>query len=474
MKKLLVSLIAGVMSLTALAQNVDRVGISDVTVDKTDNGLLIVSMKVDPRHADVSYNRQLSLTPVISAASTSQAKSLPAVVVAGKNAYYNILRNDNLQGKALLRSGSKKTYDYSESIPFEDWMTNSVLGIKVVTKGCCGNDYVEDIVPVADLNYAAPQYVADYDYIEPDAVDSKLFNLTGKAYISFVVNKTAINPDYMNNQAELKKILGTIDAVKDNKDAKVRHIKLTGYASPEGPYENNVRLAEGRTIAVKEYVRGQYEFPENLFEASSVPEDWAGLKAAVEKSELLDAKEIVEFLDSDYPIEKRNDRLRALFPESYAFLLKNVYPGLRHTDYVITYEVRKYTDVNEIRQVFKTRPQNLSLNEFFLLSQTYKPGTTEFNDVFDTAVRMFPDDPTANINAASASISRGDLDSADRFLSRVGKTPQAEYVRGILDAKKGNYDSAVGHFRNSNNPKAKKAIDQINHIVNYKGAVTYR
>ena len=94
--------------------------------------------------------------------------------------------------------------------------------------------------------------------------------------------------------------------------------------------------------------------------------------------------------------------------------------------------------------------------------------------MFDVAVRMFPEDQVANINAASASISRGDLDSATKFLNRAGNSSEAEYVRGILDAKKGNYDSALSHFRKTKDPKAKDAIDQINRIQNYNGAVTYR
>ena len=475
MKKLLMSIIAGAMGLCAMAQNVDQVGISDISVEKTDNGQLIVNMNVNQKQTSVAYNQQLVVTPYIVSLDNSQQFKLPAVVLAGRNAYYTSKRNDLYTAPdALLRAGKNKVYAYNTSIPFQDWMTNSVLGFDIKTEGCCGSASGDAFLPVADLNYAPPQYTASYNYIEPKAADSKLFNLTGKAYISFVVNKTAINPDYMNNKAELKKILDTIDAVKDNKDAKVRHIKLTGYASPEGPYENNVRLAEGRTVALKDYVRNLYAFPENLFETSSVPEDWEGLKAAVEKSGLADASEIVEFINSDYPIEKRNDRLRQLFPDTSPFLLKNIYPGLRHTDYVITYEVRKYTDINEIRQVFKTRPQNLSLNELFLLANSYEPGTTEFNEVFDTAVRMFPDDPTANINAASASISRGDLASAEKFLGRVGNNPEAEYVRGVLEAKKGNYDKAVSHFKNSRDKNAKAALEQIKNIENYKGAVSFR
>lgn len=474
MKKSILAILAGVMSFGVAAQNVDDLGISAIGVEKTDNGQMIVSMAVTPRQTDVKYNQQIEITPVIISTDKSKAETLEPVIIAGKNAYYYTTRNEDNE-PYVFKASKKGTIDYSESVPFQNWMTHSMLALDVKTTGCCGSDAAgQQVVPVADLNYAAPQFNPAYDYIEPSAVASKLFNLEGRAYISFVVGKTNIDPSYMNNPEELKKILSTIDAVKDNKDAKVRKIKLTGYASPEGAYALNARLAEGRTVALKEYVRSQYAFPENLFETSSVPEDWEGLKEAVQKSELADASAIVDFINSDYPIEKRNDRLRALFPQTYPYLLKYIYPGLRHTDYVITYEVRKYTDVNEIKQVLKTRPQNLSLNEFFLAAQSYQPGTPEFDEVFDVAVRMYPDDPTANINAASASISRGDLESASKFLKHVGNNPKAEYVKGILEAKKGNYDAALQHFRKSDNAKAADAIDQINQILNYNGAVTYR
>lgn len=475
MKKLSIAILAAVMSLGAAAQNVDELGIQNVLVEKTDNGQMIVSLQFNPKEAGVKYNQQLEITPVVASVDGKNQASLTPIVIAGKNAYYYTVRNDELQGAEVYKAGKNKTVTYNQSLPFQNWMTRSVLGFNVKKTGCCGaaSDGTT-MIPVADLNYAAPQFNADYNYLEPKAVASKLFNLEGKAYISFVVGKSVIDPNYMNNPVELKKVLSTIDEVKNNKDAKVQKIALTGYASPEGSYSLNARLAQARTVAVKDYVRKQYAFPENLFVTNSVAEDWNGLKAAVQKSELLDKDKIVEFIDSDYPIDTRNEQLRKLFPESYAFLLANVYPTLRHTDYVITYEVRKYTDVNEIKQVLKTRPQNLSLNEFFLAANTYKPGSPEYNEVWDVAVRMYPQDPTANLNAAQAAMSRGDLTSATKFLSKVPDSSEAAYVKGILEAKKGNYEKAISYFRKSSDKKAAAAIDQVNNILNYGGAVTYR
>lgn len=475
MKKLSIAILAAVMSFGAAAQNVDELGISNVLVEKTDNGQMIVSMQFNPKEAGVKYNQQVEITPVVAAVNGSNQTELTPIVIAGKNAYYYTVRNDEVPGAQVYKAGKNKTYTYNQSVPFQKWMNNSVLGFNVKKTGCCGAASEGVVmIPVADLNYSAPQFNASYTYLEPQAVASKLFNLEGSAYINFVVGKSVIDPNYMNNPTELAKVLSTIDEVKNNKDAKVKKISLTGYASPEGSYALNARLAQARTVAVKEYVRKQYAFPENLFVTNSVAEDWDGLKAAVAKSELLDKDKIIEFINSDYPIDTRNEQLRKLFPESYAFLLANVYPTLRHTDYVISYEVRKYTDVNEIKQVLKNRPQNLSLNEFFLAAQTYQPGTPEYNEVWDVAVRMYPNDPVANINAAQAAMSRGDLTSATKFLEKVPASSEGEYVKGLLEAKKGNYENALKHLRKSSDKKAAAAIDQVNKILNYGGAVTYR
>ena len=123
------------------------------------------------------------------------------------------------------------------------------------------------------------------------------------------------------------------------------------------------------------------------------------------------------------------------YPEEYRFLLDNVYPGLRHSDYAVEYVIRSYADVAEIRELIKTTPQKLSLHEMFVLAQSLEPGSDEYREVFEVAVRMYPEDPVANLNAANIALGRDELDRAEVYLAKAGDAPEAVYARGILAAK---------------------------------------
>lgn len=90
----------------------------------------------------------------------------------------------------------------------------------------------------------------------------------------------------------------------------------------------------------------------------------------------------------------------------------------------------------------RVQPQKLSLNEFYLVARTYEPGSVEFNDVFETAVRMYPDDETANLNAANSAMQRKDFESAKRYLFKAGDSSQAVYARGAYAFLIEDYDNA--------------------------------
>lgn len=457
----------------AMGQQVERLGATDISIGRADNGGLSVSMTVNPRHCHLGRSQLIKVTPVIYSADSAFREELPSYCIGGTNQYYYTIRS-NSEEAPVYRSGSKASGPYSVVLPWQEWMSRSTVALEVRATTCCDAPAGEEEVPVADIDLVPPTVVYDLGYVAPEVTGSKEFALEGRAYVNFPVNKTEIYPDYMNNPAELRKITSSIDTVRGNPDATITSITLTGYASPEGPYLNNVRLAKGRTESLRDYVSRLYDFPRSVYITNSVPEDWAGLRESIEKSDFALRDQMVSFIDSDYPIEKRNDRFRELFPLDYPWLLKNVYPWLRHTDYLIKYSIRRYTDVDEIREVLATRPQNLSLDEIYLLASTYPAGSDDYNEVFEVAVRMYPDDPVANLNAANTAIRRGDYAQAERYLAKAGDSADADYARGMLHAHSGDYDRALDYLGKCDTDKAREAMGEIEKVRNFKGTITFR
>ena len=54
--------------------------------------------------------------------------------------------------------------------------------------------------------------------------------------------------------------------------------------------------------------------------------------------------------------------MNVLTDDEYTWLLRNIYPYLRHCTYRVEYEVRNF-DLEEARRTIYERPQDLSLNE---------------------------------------------------------------------------------------------------------------
>ena len=188
---------------------------------------------------------------------------------------------------------------------------------------------------------------------------------------------------------------------------------------------------------------------------------------------LPDRTQILDFIDNGgVAIEKRNDVLRQRFPQSYAYLLKTVYPWLRHTDYVINYTIRKYTDIDEIRRVMREKPGNLSLDELFAGAMSYPQGSDEYNHAFELAVSLYPDSEVANLNAANALMSRGDLKKAAMYLDRAGSSAEADYARGILAALEKDTDKALSLLRKAQAAGFAPAAQAIESVESLRKAPT--
>jgi outer membrane protein OmpA-like peptidoglycan-associated protein len=424
----------------------------------------------------VKSNNAVVLTPILQKG--SDAVTFPSVVVYGHNRYYYYQRKNGdamLTGEGETTLKAKElptTINYHATTPYQPWMEGSDLIIRKQVYGCCNevvssedntlasnNEFVKVLPPLEsllDLVYVTP---------EPEAVKSRA--VSGDAYIIFPVNKTTIDEGVANNRAELRKITSTLDSVRNDKYVTVNSLNIKGYASPEGKYSLNEKLAKGRTEAVKNYVAKYYNFDASKIRTDYVAENWDGLREYVENSSISNRDGILEIIDGDLDPDPKEWKLKSTYKNEYKTLLADCYPGLRKTEYKIDYVIAKIEDVNEIKTLVKTHPQELSLNEFYQAAQTYEPGSEDFNQVFEVAVHNYPNDPVANLNAANASLSEGNLSAARRYLAKAGDSAQAEYSRGYLSACEKDYASAKEHFTKALNGGVKEAEYALEKLEDY-------
>lgn len=298
--------------------------------------------------------------------------------------------------------------------------------------------------------------------IMPDPEDVKVRQISGRAFLDFPVNEMIIYPGYRNNTSELARIQATVDSAMFDQSVTITQISLHGYASPESPYSNNTRLAKGRTASLENYLIKKYNFNSQIFKNSYTPEDWDNLRGflnnmhgrRVKGDYWYDNKAYVETPEApDYVLEYRDELLKVIDMEMdpdakeevlkrvgggrpYKWLHKHVYPGLRHTDYIIEYEIKQYP-VEVSRKLIYTHPEALSANEIYQVAMSYEQGSDSWVDALLIAARQFPDDEMANLNAACACVKTKRFNDARKYLAKAGKTKQSIYLGKIIQAMEG-------------------------------------
>ena len=425
---------------------------------------LTVKMNLDLNKLDVDANRAVLLTPRL--VNGTDSLDLPAVGIYGRRRYYYYVRNGigSISGESetIYRASSKPdSVAYNNLAEYEKWMDGAMLKFHRSDWGCC-HEIVAEYEGILGRHREA--FFPELIFVQPKAEIMKSRSLSGSAYIDFPVDQTVIYPDYRRNTTELGKIQATIDSVRNDKDVTITSVWLKGFASPESPYKHNTELAIGRTAALKKHIGQLYHFADSIIQTDYEPEDWAGLRRYVEQSNINYRAEILALIDSDMEPDAKEAKIKRTYPNEYRFMLQNFYPALRHTDYRIDYNIRKFNKVEEIKRIMAEQPQKLSLNEFYLVAGKYEPGTDEFTDVFETAVRMFPNDEIANLNAANAAIRRDDFATARRYLNKAGDSAEAVYARGALAIREKDYYTArryLGKAKEMGLEKATLTLEEL-------------
>lgn len=336
--------------------------------------------------------------------------------------------------------------NYTAQIPYEYWMDTATLSIhqalsspankrQLFVVRDAGKVYLEPREPYA----VQPQIL----FITPEK-ELKTRKMQGQAYLDFQVGRSVILPNFRRNPEELAKIAATVAQVRENPDVQIIGLFIEGYASPEGRYATNERLSLERAGALKDHMAKTLGLSEGLFRVSAVAEDWGGLRVLVDDSRIAQKERILDIIDSSDEPDRKEQRLRAL-GAPWRTMMNEMFPQLRRVDYQIDYSVKDYT-LDESRELVGRSPEMLSQRELFLLAQSYPKESTEREQIFETMLRIYPEDTVAIINAAGMMLERGENTTAKRYLDRVAGDPRAWVNLGVYYLQTGELEQAAGYF----------------------------
>ncbi len=140
--------------------------------------------------------------------------------------------------------------------------------------------------------------------------------------IDFRVNSTVIDSAYSENAACMQEMLEFLRAIRQDSTINIIEVSFCGAASPEGSYQLNCKLAQGRLSALEKFIRKEVNIPDSLITYNDSYIPWDYLKSQIEDSELIRKDEVVAILEEetrlvDYhhpntSIDNRIVKLRAL------------------------------------------------------------------------------------------------------------------------------------------------------------------
>lgn len=434
-------------------------------------------MDLDLRDVKVGTERSLVLTPVL-VGSRGEEALMGNLMVNGGQRHKAFMREVQLNGweKDVARShyavlplkDNRRVIRYRQSLPYESWMRQARLDIRTDLCGCAGHvqqlasEKVANRIVMQDAKVYRP--LANVAYLTPPVEQVKARSESHNVFLDFVVARTDINPGYMNNPRELSKIEGIMGEIRSDQNVRVSNVLITGYASPEGDVNFNNQLSRGRAEALRGYLASRTGIPPQQFRVGYGGEDWQGLARLVQNSYIEPKGTILNIIHNTGG-DFRKQQLKMLGGGTvYQRMLHGLYPQLRRVVAQINYTARHF-NVEEARRVIQTRPQQLSLNEMYLVANTYDEGSAEFLEVFETAIRYFPDDPVANLNAAAAALLQRDVVRAEQHLEKAGRNT-AEYYNnlGVVEMMKKNYPRARNLFKRADESGLKAASKNLDEL----------
>lgn len=402
------------------------------------------------------------------------------------------LKSETLQGEAVednykvISYTSGGSLSYSDEFEYKPDMMRSELFVKGVATV---KKKTVDLPPVkiADGIVTTPLLVM----VDPKPIyfGHNFQRITPQSYdadIHYVINKSDVRP------SELKQddVVGMKDfIVKANKDERttLKGIKVSAYASPDGPVDLNTKLSGNREGSATTYVKNELKkskisvpADKEFFSLMATPEDWEGFRNLMVESNIRDKDVVLRVLSmySDPVVREREIKnISAAFEE----IKEQILPKLRRSKMTVNVEKVGWSDA-ELLGLVSSDINKLELEELLYAGTLVSDNTTKLK-VYQKAAEKFPGCIRAHNNAGCVLIAMNrvaeakaafqkalelkdhnivknnlgvvallekDIAKAEQlFTAAAGAGPEVNYNMGIIKIIQGDYESAQNYYGNT-------------------------
>ncbi len=280
--------------------------------------------------------------------------------------------------------------------------------------------------------------------IAPDAYQ-RITKQKQEANIKFLIQEATLRKSELKNNSvqEFVKMLEKINA--DREGLNLDNVEVSAYASPDGGFSINDRLAAERQKVSEKYVSDELkkiQLDANV-DAKYTAQDWEGFQELVKASDIQDKDVILRVLSMYKDPEEREQQIKNI-SSAFRELADGILPQLRRARLTINYETVGRSDDQILKQI-NDDATKLSVEEL-LYGAALKEDLNDKEKIYEQTTKIYQNDPRAYNNLATIQYARGNYDAARQYIQKAqslsSNLPEAQANLGMLALKAGDLKTA--------------------------------
>ncbi|MEE0337042.1 MAG: hypothetical protein U0I89_07115 [Prevotella sp.] len=266
-----------------------------------------------------------------------------------------------------------------------------------------------------------------------------------EANIKFLVNQANLRKSELKNNSvtEFVEMLKKINA--DREGFNLSNVEVQAYASPEGGFKFNDKLAGKRQDVSEKYVKDQLK-KEKMnadIDAHYTAQDWDGFQRLVQASNLQDKDVILRVLGMYKDPEEREQQIRNM-SAAFRELADGILPELRRSRLIINYETIGRSD-DQIQEQYNADAAKLSADELLYFA-SLQDTQADQEKVYKKTAELYDKDYRAYNNLATIALSKGDKAAAASYLAKAlaldANSAESNANKGLMSLAAGNMAEA--------------------------------